>query len=85
MQLIGQIYLTSVYYRRGGMQTQYFTAIFRFDKLIEVKMATDLESKICILKPICQKVNLAKDLSVEEIVIFKFFSKYIITGKTMSK
>ncbi|KAI6189993.1 Peroxisome assembly factor 2 [Aphelenchoides bicaudatus] len=39
----------------------------RFDKLIEVKLATDFESKVRILEPICRKVNLADDMSVEDI------------------
>lgn len=40
----------------------------RFDKLIEVKMATDFESKVKILKPICKKINLEEGLAVEDIV-----------------
>ncbi|CAD5224662.1 unnamed protein product [Bursaphelenchus okinawaensis] len=39
----------------------------RFDKLIEVKLATDFESKVRILNPICKKVKLHQELTVEDV------------------
>ena len=40
----------------------------RFDKSINVKPATDIESKTKILEPLCRKVNLGPDLTPEVIV-----------------
>ncbi|CAD5231815.1 unnamed protein product [Bursaphelenchus xylophilus] len=37
----------------------------RFDKLIQVKLATDFESKVRILTPICKKVKMHEELTVE--------------------
>ena len=40
----------------------------RFDKSINVKPATDIESKTKILEPLCRKVNLESGLTPEVIV-----------------
>ncbi|KAH7725092.1 Protein PRX-6 [Aphelenchoides avenae] len=39
----------------------------RFDKIVHVRPANDLESKIRILRPVCRKLRLEKGLQVEDI------------------
>ncbi|KAI6237207.1 AAA domain-containing protein [Aphelenchoides besseyi] len=39
----------------------------RFDRVVEVEMATDRQSKIHILRPICKNVNLEDSLDIEQI------------------